>query len=354
MGIRRDLLARLKRDEWASGDQLPTESRLAEEYEVSRATIRKALKALVAQGYLVQRQGAGTFVTDSWRTSHVQGRHTHVILPNADPSFTLELLIGVQEGISEEGLQSIFLCSDESGAQEEALVDRAIEAGTTGIILFPLGGFHSYSAASKAIERGIPLVLVDRYLPGIDAVHVVSDNVAAGRLVADHLLAQGCRRPVVAVNSYPYPTSVLDRLRGLHERFDRAGAFLRPEWVLHGEAGGEMLERLFAADEPPDAVVAENDLLALEVIRRLRYLGLGVPNDVSVMGFGDRESRLAIPYLSSIAQHPRRMGGVAGEYLAMLIRGAEPPERRYTLPVELKARVSTGAKSSGLTVANLS
>ncbi|NLN28126.1 MAG: GntR family transcriptional regulator, partial [Firmicutes bacterium] len=342
MRVRKDLLERLGRGEWATGDRLPTEAQLAAEYGVSRTTIRNALKALVSEGYVVQRQGAGTFVAEGRRA--VAGGEVHIILPNVDPTFTLELFLGAQEVLKQEGYQPVFLCSDESGSQERALVEQAVEAGSAGIILFPLGDWHSYDGARMAADRAVPLVLVDRYLPGLDHCYVVSDNVSAGRLAAEHLAAQGYRRAAFMLHPYPFPTSVLDRIRGFHEACERLGCQFKPDWVLVGGPDlGEALEGLFRGSDVPDAIVTENDLLALDVMRALTRLGLAVPRDVAVIGFGDRESQLAMPQLTSVAQHPRRMGRLAAQHIAALARGADVPERHCVLPVELKPRASTGA-----------
>jgi DNA-binding LacI/PurR family transcriptional regulator len=235
--------------------------------------------------------------------------------------------------------------------------DRVREAVVDAICVYSLPDGHP--AVEAALERRIPLVVVDA--PRLEAATFVGvDDRAGARAVADHLAALGHRRLAVIV-----PTLVLDgregrvdeerlraaayhvdreRLEGLRQGFEAAGipwaAVLIEERSNTQEAGIDAARSLLSEAQPPTAIVATTDQLALGALRGARDLGLEPPADVSVVGFDDiPEASRAQPPLTTVRQPLVGKGTLAGDRLFALLDGAAAPDA--VLPVELVVREST-------------
>ncbi|SEL17412.1 LacI family DNA-binding transcriptional regulator [Streptacidiphilus jiangxiensis] len=142
---------------------------------------------------------------------------------------------------------------------------------------------------------GPPLVLLGEREYDAPYDHIAIDNVAAARLAVRHLLDLGRRRiAFVGARRETLRQPAHLRLRGWREEILRAGGTPRDELVVATDGydrldGAVAMTRLLALPEPPDAVFAYNDLVALGALRVLAERGLRVPQDVAVVGFDDIE-----------------------------------------------------------------
>lgn len=201
----------------------------------------------------------------------------------------------------------------------------------------------------------LPLVMLgDHRLAGA-APHVGIDNRAAGLEAARHLIAGGCRRLAMigaAASGVPddRASGVLD---GLHEAdLPVIPELMRPIRANTGEDGeratAQMLDEVA---DPPDALFAVTDWVAMGAIRALHARGLSVPEDVAVMGFDDIPYASSVsPSLTTIAPDRGAVARLAVDALEELVpRGAggspgttaSPPESELCAPFRLVIREST-------------
>jgi len=147
----------------------------------------------------------------------------------------------------------------------------------------------SSAMARACAARKTPVVLLNRYVPGLE-IHAVScDNVAAGRTVADFLADRGHARPAF-VAGLPGASTNLDRQRGFLARLGERGVgpCLQEEGGDYTfEAGFTATRRLLRQREHPDAIFYASDIMAVGGMEALREASLRVPHDVSVIGFDD-------------------------------------------------------------------
>ncbi len=147
------------------------------------------------------------------------------------------------------------------------------------------------SRLSEAVERRhLPVVLLNRYVDGMDVDRVIADNDEGGRAAARHLVGLGHRRlgvirgPANTSTSRDRHTGLLDGLAesgvGLDERLVREGPYSHQCGYQHGR-------ELLRLPQRPSALVCGNDVIAFGAIDAARSLGLDVPGDVSVLGFDD-------------------------------------------------------------------
>lgn len=196
----------------------------------------------------------------------------------------------------------------------------------------------------RLLEEGFPFVLIGRYEP-MDAVYSVdNDNVGAGRMATEYLLRKGHQR--IAYISGPSGLFVCeDRYTGYRQALQEAGACCPPELVVWGdfteEHGYRAMNRLLNLPEPPTAVVAVDDLVAIGALRAAKERGVAVPQNLAVVGFNDSPfCQYTEPPLSSVAVDIRTLAQMATEVLIRQVEGREPSQRRTIVPCHLVERSS--------------
>jgi DNA-binding LacI/PurR family transcriptional regulator len=140
----------------------------------------------------------------------------------------------------------------------------------------------------EALQRGIPVVLFNRYAPGSGASAVACANYEGGRLVADTLLDAGHKRLAYITGREDTSTNV-DRQRGFLERLSErkiTGCKVEPGNFTY-QGGYSAAVRLLRSKKRPDAIFCANDITALGALDAARKLWVRVPDELSVIGFDD-------------------------------------------------------------------
>ena len=230
-------------------------------------------------------------------------------------------------------------------------------ATVDGVVAIGLSADHPEVGQIQA--AGLPMVLVDSDdLPGHGSV--VVDDDAGARAAAEHLLGLGHRdvvvlavegpaRPDGSPSTSPGTSGVTARrLRGYRTAFESAGVALPDERVVSGRAsidgGAAAFRRALAAGHRPTALLAMSDAMAIGAMSAARDLGLGVPRDLSIVGFDDVELAAHVqPPLTTVHQPIREKGAEAARLLLAGIERREPEPERLLLPTRLVIRGSTAA-----------
>ncbi|MET3807106.1 LacI family transcriptional regulator [Nakamurella sp. UYEF19] len=198
-----------------------------------------------------------------------------------------------------------------------------------------------------ALSRAkIPLVLVDPMnMPRARVTSVGSTNFAGGLTATQHLLSLGHRR-IGYIGDKETAACNQARVHGFRAAMEGAGAPILPGYIGNGlfdydtgvTRGAAMLDLL----EPPTAIFAGCDEIALGVIEAARIRGLSVPRDISVVGFDDTQlARMSSPGLTTVRQPLREMGGVALRTVLRLAAGETVESHHVELATGLIVRDST-------------
>jgi len=192
------------------------------------------------------------------------------------------------------------------GREDDAIL-RMLEYQVDGLII--TAATISMQMTSVCIERRIPVVLFNRYVPGFLADSVYCDNAAGGKLAADTLRAAGAARYGVIYGDSGTTTND-DRLRGFTQGLAEYGiGDVALHWGHYTYEGGyRAAEQLLKLPQPPDALFCINDIMALGAIDAARAMGLAIPGDVMIVGFDDIPEAARPPYrLTTIRQPIDRM-----------------------------------------------
>ena len=247
----------------------------------------------------------------------------------------------------QETRRDLFLCDSQLDPETErrrvrALVGRKVD----GLIIIPVSATHSAASLREAVGR-VPVVQVDRYVPGFDADWVGVDEKAGVTRIIEHLAARGARR-CVFVSAHPDSSAAQERLADF-EMAVRSHKIAHDEPLLgafSAEWGRQAAIRLLALPSLPDAVVCGNDEIAVGVLCEFRRRQVRVPEQVWVTGFDDiRFALLTDPPLTTVRQPHEQMAAECVRLLDERIADPTAPVRRVAVMPTLIVRESTGGPS---------
>ncbi|MCX9193200.1 LacI family transcriptional regulator [Carbonactinospora thermoautotrophica] len=303
---------------------------------VSPATRQAVLTALDVLGYerpsRLRRRSAGL---------------VGLILPELDNPIFPAFAQAIETTLAQHGYTAVLCTSRPGSVGEDEYTELLLERGVSGIVF--VSGLHSDSSADPAryqrlVERGLPIVLINGYVEGIDAPFISTDEEAAMELAVAHLAALGHTRIGLAVGPERYvPTK--RKISGFRRAMAaQTGAEDVPiECSLFSvEGGAAAAGRLL--DQGVTAIVCGSDLMALGAIRAARQRDLDVPRDVSVVGFDDSPLvAFTDPPLTTVRQAVTAMGQAAVQALLDEVGGARASRSEFLFCPELVVRGSTGA-----------
>ena len=270
--------------------------------------------------------------------------HQHGFPLASDP-FYFVILRAVERALSKHGYHVMLatVAAQEDGHTEELRLLR--ERRVDGVIL--AGPDLNASLALSAIQRGLPVVLVDNALERTPSDCVICDNRDGARAAVEHLLSHGHER-IAFVGGPTAWLSTRERQAGYEDamreaRLQTAIIHEQATTIATGLAAGRKLLDGPDAPERPTAVFAVNDAMALGVIRAARELGLRVPDDVAVVGFDDIEmAEVADPPLTTVRIAKELMGELAARQLLELIHTERQLPVKSVVATTLVVRMSCG------------
>ncbi|MEO3746448.1 LacI family DNA-binding transcriptional regulator [Plantactinospora sp. B5E13] len=300
-------------------------------YGVSASTTAKVRATIERLGY------ESSLVATSLRRSrtNVLGLVTHSF-----QSYTAEVLRGVMEALRRSGFDLIIYAnSDLYGTYSEGWEQRHLTrlSGTLTdgcIVVTPWDDVQSRT----------PVVAID---PARNSTtpSVTADNLAGATAAVEHLLGLGHRR-IGFIGGRASMAAAWVRGEGYRQALVGAGLAVDPTLVAGGDfnpdSAAPLARNMLDRADPPTAIFAASDGMALKVLEVAESLGLAVPGDLSVVGFDNiPESALATPALTTVDQSMYQLGYEAARMLTSLVTGDWEGSRTMVLPTRLVIRDST-------------
>jgi DNA-binding LacI/PurR family transcriptional regulator len=355
--IAADLREKIRAGRFPAGNRLPGARMMMEEYRVQRNTVRQALTLLQQEGWLHIHPRSGVFAAPNPERSGGTGKISSgtILVINALNRFSTAmncLLAGLSTVLEDTPLTiQSFNSQPRPGTLLHILPTREyLEANqVAGAILWAQNP-TDLTALTDLRDR-IPLLLVDRHVPGFEADCIRFDDVEGGRMVTEHLIARGHRR-IGFLGDEAFAETVQQRWRGYTLALETAGIPADPAQIALFEGIRDPLFsqyiRLFLSGggDPLTAVVCSNDTTALVLLRTLRGIGYRVPEDVAVTGYGNLlPDYMDTIDLTTVEQSFEEVGRAAGELLRdRLVNTTETSRqsfRQIELPVQLIVRNSS-------------
>jgi DNA-binding LacI/PurR family transcriptional regulator len=265
-----------------------------------------------------------------------------VVVPDLGNPFFPAILKGAQAR-AREADHAVFLADSEENPRLEIELVRAMARQVDGVVIC---SSRLSEAHLQQLLRDTTLVLLNRRVRGVSAV--LLDGAGGMRQAIEHLVALGHQR-IAFLGGPAESWSNRERRRGLRASARGKGLEIIEfgPFAPHFEAGQQAADLAVAADVT--AVVAFNDLMALGVLSRLADRGIGVPNEISVVGFDNiLMAGMATPQLTTVALPLEQAGRVAIELLLEQLAQPGTGTHERGLPAQLIVRASTAPPRSGV------
>jgi LacI family transcriptional regulator, galactose operon repressor len=263
-----------------------------------------------------------------------------IVVPDIGIAFYSRFVKGAQEVLEAAGFQALVMNTEREAGREEVALRTLEGHRVSGILLA--------TSRPGAGESHIPTVYFDSLAGERGVARVALANQQGIELLVGHLAAHGHNR-IGYIGGPPVFTSGTERLAGFRAAVERQGAdphaalveIADSSWSTEG--GAAAMSRLLALAEPPTAVVAAGDTLALGAMSACRGAGRRVPEDVALVTFDDPIfGGLLDPPVTALRRGDQELGRVAARLLLDGLNGGGERVPEVRLPVELVVRRSCG------------
>ncbi|MBO3697507.1 LacI family DNA-binding transcriptional regulator [Roseivirga sp. E12] len=252
-----------------------------------------------------------------------------ILVPHITSSFFASAIDGIQKVVSDNGYFTIICQSNEDYHNEIDQIRSLLSCKVEGVILSLSSETKEYEHLEMLEAYDTPFVFFDRIAPGFDMPTVEANDFTGGFQAVEHLIKRGRKR--IAHLGGPGLLGISkSRYEGYMEALKTYDYEINEDYVVFTKPEndhGEIIEKMFADPKKgPDALFTFSDELAVEAILKLKSMGLNVPRDVSVVGFGNSNlCEIVEPHLTSVTHEPIEMGEAAADLLFKVIQNKHIP-----------------------------
>ncbi|MFB5660231.1 GntR family transcriptional regulator [Alteribacillus sp. HJP-4] len=350
-----NILEDIKSGALKSGDKIPSENELADKFNVSRITTKKALNMLAQRNLIERYRGKGSFVAqlDPEVLNITENAEAAVsptsaqklvgfVLPSFGEVYGSRLLESIEERCSDHNLSMIMKQTHGKLEEEDKAIKSLTNVGAKGLIFFPSPGKHYNNELLRLVVDNFPLVLVDRYLKGIPSSSVCINNKAASTKLTRHLIELGHEHIAFISPPVEGTSSVEDRLMGFHLAMSEKGFKTNPDIIfnnavssidinkndpapLHSTDDIEEIRKLIEENPYITAFVACEYGIAVKLYQEIQRIGKRVPEDYSIVCFDSPKNLMSPPFFTHIQQNEKAIGYKAVDLLAAQLEGEKEP-----------------------------
>lgn len=301
---------------------------------ISEKTKDKVLLIIKKLGYTPNAIARGL----KTKRTHTLG----MLIPDITNPFFAEIARGVENAANKNNFNVILCNTDDKLKKERTYLEILRGKRVDGLIL---GTAHIRDKSILELEKKkFPYILVSRNIEGLDKNCVIVDDVAGGIIVTEYLIKLGHRR----IAHITGPTTVRaanNRLEGYKFALEKHQIEYHEELVEEGDfrikGGYQAMKKFLELPEPPTAIFAANDLLALGAMQAIQKKKYNIPEDFCIIGFDDiRLASFVYPPLTTIHQPMLEMGALAVKMLLKIIEEGEFNQRKIVLKPKLIIRES--------------
>lgn len=319
-----------------SGVSIATVSRVLNSPErVSENSRRAVMEVIDRLGFVPKAEARARALQNTGRIGVITPFFT-------SPSFT-DRLRGVATTLANSRYELVVYTVDSVARLEGYLASLPLTGSLDGLIIISLP--IDDDAAARLIANNLETVLIEHTHPSFSAITI--NDFEGGRLAAQHLLDKGHRRLAYVYFGEIPEYSIhpeIQRLAGFRQTLAGAGIDVPDSYIKYVPVSRQgihdRLRELFGLPQPPTAIFAPSDDLAVRVIHHAREMGLHVPRDLAVIGFDDIDIAEHVD-LTTVSQRLRDSGQTAVELLLSRLSDPQRPIQQVQLPVQLRVRGTT-------------
>jgi len=330
------------------GEKLRTEEELAQEYNVSIITIKKAMDRLKQEDFVRRVPGVGTFVTDraAFIPSDVRldkgNRLIGVILEHITSPFGLSMLYAMDQSAAKNGFRLIIRFSYTDQQTETDEIDFLTALGVEGLIIMPSHAHHYNTRILRMVVEGFPVILIDKKLEGVPVASVYTDNAAAMDKIILEFTKKG-HKHIGLISTPPQGiSSVMQRQKGFAEAMKKYGLEYNDRFCvlnvgldltttrsnMRKNRDNKNTEALmnYLNDNPELTALAvlEYGLMA-DTVYVLKKLGRRIPEDISIICFDEDYEHASEYFFTHIKQDEAAIGVKAIELMVGFLNEKKAP-----------------------------
>jgi DNA-binding LacI/PurR family transcriptional regulator len=268
-----------------------------------------------------------------------------LIISDITNPFFVSVVRGVEDMAYENEL-SVLLCnSDENPIKQQMYVKVMQAEDVAGLIITP--NVATDSSIDTLIESKMALVFMDRKVEGVEIDSITVDSAGGTRDAVQHLINLGHRR-IGLVSGATTISTGRERYEAFIKTIQANQLPLAPELIRPGvfsqESGYRLTQELINLPEPPTAIFAANNALALGMLQALHERQIRIPEQIAIVSFDDMPWAGALwPPLTVVAQPTYQLGHEAARLLLRRINNPHAPVEKIVLKPQLIIRRSCGA-----------
>jgi LacI family transcriptional regulator len=258
-----------------------------------------------------------------------------VIIPEIVHFFFSTVISGIEDVAYQAGYNVILCQSNESYQRELTDIKALFNSRVDGMLLSLSRETTNFDHIESIISKGVPIVFYDRMYNSPTSSKVIVDDYAGAKEAVQHLIDQGCKK-IAHLEAAPNLMISIDRLKGFEDALKENNMEVKPEYIMecHSgtfEEGKKATRKLLALPNPPDAIFANNDPMAMGAMMAIKEKGLKIPQDIAIVGFSNWFfGELLEPSLTTVDQPGFEMGQEAAR---LLIRHIEMKEKEVSDPI---------------------
>ena len=347
--IKQILIKEILEGKYLPNDRIPSVTQIMSGYDVSRLTASRVIDELSKQGITYAVQGKGCFVAspkDVVETQKIESKRMILIIPYLMSDFFAPLIQGVLDVVQVTDYKLETYCSKEDYLIETRLLSKCLEEPIAGLILIPSSCEEDYRHLFQIQKKGIPVVLAHRNLNNYNFDRVVFNNVKGARDAVEYLLKEEHRK-IAFIGANKNNSVVQERLEGYKKAFEKNGLEVDPNLIYIIEEKIEdnivenethrIIEELINNKTEFTAIFTTDDGLAYYAKAALNNKGLKVPDDISLVGYGDFTSSKSLnPPLTTVGVDMHDLGKQAVKMLFKRINSKMQLESLDSYNVESK------------------
>lgn len=308
-----------------------------DKYDIKKETRDLILKTAEEMGYIPNPIAK--------KLSQKKSLNIGVVVPEFINDFHAEIIVGIQRILNPAGYQILSMQSDNDSEAELNNVKTLIQNMVDGIIIAPSSDNENIDYYLKEMDRGTPMVFVNRIAETVHATKIICDNVKWSFFATEHLIRERYNK-IYHLSGHKSMSVIRDRIKGFKQALRKhkisEDRYKIIETGLLASQAIDVVEDLIYRQDLPDAFFCANDLVAMGAIRTLKKNNIRVPEDIAVIGFSETQmARLTSPQLSSVRQPTYEMGERAAEELLRHLNDEEAEFKTITLNGKLNIRESS-------------
>jgi LacI family transcriptional regulator len=330
---------------------------IANKLDINISTVSRALKdhpkISSATKKRVQKKAKELgYEANNIATALARGRSNVVgiIVPSVDENFFSKAIRGIEIMLKKNGYHVIITQSHDTIDDEKNCVKTLLEARVDGILASHAMQTKDFSHYQQIIDRGITLILFDRFTEALNTNVVAIDDFKGAYRTTEHLIEQGCEK-IAYIGGFNHVHIYHERFKGYQKALTDHHLKFDENRVRSGdmkmESAGQFTEKLLHISPKPDAIFATSDYSAIGAIQVLKKHNISIPDKMAVAGFSNEEfSSFVTPSLTSTEQHSDEMGRLAAQMFLNQVENDNDIKisQKTMLATELMVRESTLGK----------